>query len=89
MCDILMRQMLFTHIHKHLAAIMDKICADGEPVIITRTDGPSVILMSLDDYNGLEETLYLVASPANATRLRASLAHARSGEVCENAIIPR
>jgi antitoxin YefM len=67
---------------------MDQACSNDEPICITRTDGPSVVLMSLADYNGLEETLYLVASPANATRLRASLAHARSGEVCENAIIP-
>lgn len=84
----IMRCISSFYAQQHLAAIMDQTCADGEPVVITRTDGPSVVLMSLDDYNGLEETLYLLRSPANAARLRASLAHARSGEVCEKSGIP-
>jgi len=83
-----MRTVSFIYAYEHLSVIMDQVCENGKPIVITRTDGPSVVLMSLADYNGLEETLYLLATPANATRLRASLAHARSGEVCENDIIP-
>ncbi|NDY55870.1 type II toxin-antitoxin system prevent-host-death family antitoxin [Desulfovibrio sulfodismutans] len=83
-----MRQVSLSYVKNRLSAIMDQVYADGKPIVITRPDGPSVVLMSLPGYNGLEETLYLLASPANATRLRASLAHARSGEVCEKSGIP-
>lgn len=69
----------YTHAREHLAATMDRVCNDHAPVIVTRQKGQAVVMMSLDDYNAIEETAYLLQSPANAARLRASLAQARAG----------
>jgi antitoxin YefM len=48
---------------------MDRVCNDHEPVIVTRKGQPSVVMLSLEDYKALEETAYLLRSPANAKRL--------------------
>ncbi|MCE9547111.1 MAG: type II toxin-antitoxin system prevent-host-death family antitoxin [Planctomycetia bacterium] len=53
----------------NLAAIMTKVCRDRAPVIITRERGPSVVVLSLEEYNAIQETGYLLQSPANAKRL--------------------
>ncbi|MEZ4672755.1 MAG: type II toxin-antitoxin system prevent-host-death family antitoxin [Caldilineaceae bacterium] len=48
---------------------MEQVCDDHAPVIITRKNNKSVVLMSLEDYQALEETAYLLRSPRNAKRL--------------------
>ncbi|HRJ80126.1 MAG TPA: type II toxin-antitoxin system prevent-host-death family antitoxin [Planctomycetota bacterium] len=53
----------------NLAKTMDRVCDDHEPIIITRNGEPSVVMLSLDDFKALEETSYLLRSPANARRL--------------------
>lgn len=63
-----------------LADTMDRVCEDHEPVIITRNGEQSVVMMSLDDYKALEETAYLLRSPANARRLLASIAALGGGK---------
>jgi len=77
----------YSHARENLAATMDQVCKDSTPVIITRQKAQPVVMMSLADYNAIEETAYLLRSPANAARLRASLAHARSGDVQEHALM--
>ncbi|OLN24810.1 YefM protein (antitoxin to YoeB) [Desulfovibrio sp. DV] len=77
----------YTHAREHLAATMDQVCDDNAPVIITRQKAKAVVMMSLDDYNAIEETAYLLRNPANAARLRASLAAARIGNVQEHDLI--
>ncbi len=57
---------------ENLAATMDQVCDDHEPVVITRQKQRSVVIMSLEDYKALEETSYLLRSPANARRLLAA-----------------
>ena len=54
-----------------LAATMDKVCQDREPLIITRSGQQSVVLLSLDDFKSLEETALRGASGAFRTRARA------------------
>lgn len=63
-----------------LAETMDKVCDRHEPVIITRRKAGAVVMLSLDDWNAIEETAYLLRSPANAARLRASMAHEADGD---------
>lgn len=63
----------YSHTRQHLAEIMDRVSDDRAPVLITRQNGKSVVMMSLDDYNALEETAYLLRSPKNARRLMASV----------------
>jgi antitoxin YefM len=48
---------------------MNRVCGDHEPLIITRNGQPSVLMLSLDDAKALEETAYLLRSPANTRRL--------------------
>ncbi len=53
----------YTAAHQHLAKTMDRVCADHGPVIITRSNAQSVVMMSLEDFNALEKTAYLLRSP--------------------------
>ncbi|HEY5812408.1 MAG TPA: type II toxin-antitoxin system prevent-host-death family antitoxin, partial [Terrimicrobiaceae bacterium] len=59
----------YTAARENLASTMDRVCADHSPVIITRNRNQSVVMLSLEDYESLEETAYLMRSPANAKRL--------------------
>jgi len=64
----------FTTARTNLAQTMEQVCNDHAPVIITRKATAPVVLISLEDYQALEETLYLLRSPANARRLLDSIA---------------
>jgi antitoxin YefM len=59
---------------------MDRVCADHEPVIITRNGEQSVVMLSLDDFKALEETAYLLRSPANSRRLLSAVAQLSQGK---------
>ena len=67
----------------NLAKTMDRVCDDHEPLIITRNGEQSVVMLSLEDYNALEETAFLLRSPANAKRLLASVAQLTAGQGIE------
>lgn len=71
----------------NLAKTMDRVCDDHEPLIITRNGAPSVVMVSLDDFKALEETAYLLRSPANAKRLLASVSQLAEGRGQEWALI--
>ncbi|KJS73900.1 MAG: antitoxin YefM [Comamonadaceae bacterium BICA1-1] len=58
---------------------MERVCNDHEALIITRNGERSVVLLSLEDYQALEETAYLLRSPANAQRLLAATAQLDAG----------
>jgi antitoxin YefM len=63
-----------------LRSLMDDVCGARGPTRITRNDGESVVLMSLRDYDGLQETLHLLKSPRNASRLMESIAQLKQGK---------
>lgn len=63
-----------------LARTMEKVCDDHHPIIITRKSKPSVVMLSLEDYQAMEETAYLLRSPANARRLLESIAELEQGK---------
>ena len=71
----------YTAARENLASTMDKVCNDHDPVIITRNRNQAVVMMSLEDYSSLEETAYLMRSPANARRLMESIAEIEKGKV--------
>ena len=71
----------YTAARENLASTMDKVCQDHDPVIITRNRDQAVVMMSLEDYSALEETAYLMRSPANARRLLESIAEIEKGKV--------
>jgi len=59
---------------------MDQVCEDHDPVIITRNRDQAVVLISLEDYESLQESAYLLRSPANARRLLESISELESGK---------
>jgi antitoxin YefM len=63
----------YTQVRKNFARIMNKVCDDHEPIIITRQNERPVVMVSLEDYNAIEETFYLFRSPKNAARLSKAL----------------
>jgi len=71
--------MSYTNVRSHLAETMERVCDDHVPIIVTRKNERSVVIMSLDDYQSMEETSYLLRSPKNATRLLESITELRSG----------
>ena len=68
-----MRAITYTAARESLASTMDHVCVDHDPVIITRNRDQAVVMMSLEDYESLQETAYLLRSPANARRLLDSI----------------
>jgi len=69
----------YTAARANLARTMDRVCEDHDPIIITRNSEQAVVMLSLEDYNALTETAYLLRSPANARRLLESVAELEQG----------
>ncbi len=74
-----MNAVTYSQARQDLAKTMDKVCDDHSPVIITRKSQRSVVMISLEDYQALEETAYLLRSPKNARRLLESIVELESG----------
>jgi antitoxin YefM len=76
-----MDAMTYTSLRANLASTMDRVCDDHEALIITRNGDQAVVMLSLEDYKALEETAYLLRTPANAKRLLSAAAQlsARKG----------
>ncbi|MHC8322159.1 type II toxin-antitoxin system Phd/YefM family antitoxin [Pseudomonas sp. GB2N2] len=75
-----MQTINYTTARTRLAEIMDRVNEDHAPLLITRQKGEPVVVMSLAEYNALEETAYLLRSPANAQRLIKSIRNLRAGK---------
>lgn len=73
----------YTAARSNLSKTMEKVCEDHAPVIITRKSEQPVIMMSLRDFEALEETAYLLRSPTNARRLLDSVAELEAGKGIE------
>jgi antitoxin YefM len=69
----------FTEARGNLAELMRRVNEDHAPVMVTSQRGRPVVMMSLEDFNALEETAYLLRSPANAKRLARSVEQLRAG----------
>jgi antitoxin YefM len=69
----------YSRLRSNLASEMDRVCADHAPIIVTRKASASVVMISLEDYEALEETAYLLRSPRNARRLLESIAELEAG----------
>ncbi len=82
-----MNTITYTAARGNLAKTMTKVCDDHSPVIITRKTARPVVMMSLEDYEALEETAYLLRSPKNARRLLESIAELESGDGIERKLV--
>ncbi|MFU8797471.1 MAG: type II toxin-antitoxin system Phd/YefM family antitoxin [Gammaproteobacteria bacterium] len=64
-----MKSISYTNARAHLAHTMQQVCDDHTPIMVTRSRAEPVVVISLSDFEALQETCYLTKSPANATRL--------------------
>jgi len=71
-----MAHVSYTQFRNNLASYMDEVCDGRAPLVVTRQNARSVVLMSEEDYDGLIETVHLLNSPANAERLLRAIADA-------------
>lgn len=69
-----MRHLCSTDLRANLSSVMDQVNDDHEPVIVTRAKGKPVVMVSLEDWASMDETTYLLASPANRAALLKSIA---------------
>jgi antitoxin YefM len=69
----------YTAARANLAGTMNRVCDDHEAIIITRNGQQSVVMLSLEDFNALEETAYLLRAPKNARRLLDAIASLEEG----------
>ena len=83
-----MRTTSYSDLRKNLAATLDRVTEDHEPVVIARDIGkPAAVLISLEDFASYEETSYLLQSPRNAERLRAAIQELDAGRGKERKLV--
>jgi antitoxin YefM len=75
-----MRVMNFSEARSNLKAVIDQVVDDADYTVIARRDAPDAVIMSLDAFNGLMETVHLLKSPANAAHLANSIAQYQQGK---------
>ena len=75
-----MRSITYTAARENLATTINRVCEDDVPVVITRNRDQAVVMLSLAEYESLQETAYLLRSPANAKRLLAAVDALKRGK---------
>ena len=82
-----MKTISYSEARKSFKQILDRVNDDADYTIITRRDAEDAVVMSLDSFNSLMETVHLLSSPANAAHLARSIAQFEAGEVVENGLL--
>jgi antitoxin YefM len=82
-----MKIITFTEARNKLKTVLDRVVEDADYTVITRRDADDAVVMSLDYFNSLLETVHLLKSPANAAHLERSIAQYRQGQVTEKELL--
>ena len=82
-----MNAITYTQARENLAKTISRVCEDHSPVIITKKGTEAVVMISLEDYEAMEETTYLLRSPKNAKRLPESIDQLEQGKGKEREVI--
>jgi antitoxin YefM len=83
-----MTAITYTAARANLASVMDSVCSDKKPITVTRSGkDQAVVVLSLDEYERLTETNYLLRSPANTSRLMSSIKSLKSGKGKERKLV--
>jgi antitoxin YefM len=82
-----MAHVSYSELRNKLAFYMDEVCDSRAPLLVTRQNARSVVIMSEEDYEGLIETVHLLKSPANAARLLRSIKDADRGKLKKREIV--
>ena len=77
----------FTDTRANLKDVMDRVVRDHAPVVVTRQKAEAVVMVSLADWNALEETSHLLSTPANARRLKEAITQLDRAEGSERVLI--
>ena len=85
--DNSMQVVSFSEARESFKAVLDRVEADADVTLITRRHAKGAVVMSLDTYNSLMETVHLLRSPANAAHLQRSLDQAGRGELLSHGLI--
>jgi antitoxin YefM len=75
-----MRVISFSEARNNLKTVLDQVVQNADYMIIARRDSEDAVVMSLESFNRLMETVHLLKSPANAVHLERSIAQYRSGQ---------
>jgi antitoxin YefM len=82
-----MNALTYTSLRGNLAKTMKKVCEDHDPVLITRKKSEAIVMLSLEDFESMCETSYLLQSPKNAERLLASIEELNAGKGVERELL--
>ncbi|MEL6494443.1 MAG: type II toxin-antitoxin system prevent-host-death family antitoxin [Cyanobacteria bacterium J06623_7] len=82
-----MKVITFTEARNKLKNVLDRVVNDADYTVITRRDADDAVVMSLDYFNSLLETVHLLKSPANAAHLERSIAQYKQGQVVEKDLL--
>ncbi len=82
-----MQVLTYTDARAKLKDVMDRVVENHEEVVVTRKNGKPVVMVSLDAWNSIQETMHLLSTPANARALRDSIAQLDEGSGTERALI--
>jgi antitoxin YefM len=82
-----MKVVSFSEARNSLKTVLDRVVADADYTIVTRRDADDVVVMSLESFNSLMETVHLLKSPANAAHLERSIAQLRAGKAVERDLL--
>ena len=79
--DIEMKVVTYSHARNALKSVLDSVVQDADVTIISRRDAEGdAVVMSLDSYNSIMETLYLTSNPANAAALARAIGQDKAGQ---------
>lgn len=81
-----MKVVNFSEARNHLKNVLDRVVSDADYTIISRRDADDAVVMSLDQFNGLMETVHLLKSPANAAHLNKSIKQYRAGKAQKHSL---
>jgi antitoxin YefM len=82
-----MRIISFSEARNRLKAVLDQVTEDSDFTVITRRDAEDAVVLSLENFNGLMETVHLLKSPANAKHLATSISQYKAGKVTPHELI--
>jgi antitoxin YefM len=82
-----MKHITYTELRQNLAPVMDEVCDSHAPILVTRRNGRSVVVLPEDEYESMLETLHLLRTPLNAAWLLDSIAQADAGAIVDRGIV--
>ena len=82
-----MKVVNYTEFRNNLAESLNSVNDDGDIVVVARSKGKNVVVMSLEEYNSIQETIYLNSTPANRVRLETSIARIETTKLLQKKLI--